>query len=176
MPAIPELLVTVDDEQLTDLTLALTNFRGNEDWSSDFAAAATWDGNSVGFQFHLGAEWEAQEFDDGPSAVWGTLTLVRAGDASDRFLRALAEVYDLEDAPARMADFVEFSAASLSGHPLHVKQGPLRMKLFHNADEEERYAELYCIIDFQKGRIQFRESSTDYRGALIDALCAPEPA
>ena len=69
MPAIPELLVTVDDEQLTDLTLALTNCRGNEDWSSDFAAAATWDGNSVGFQFHLGAEWEAQEFDDGPAAV-----------------------------------------------------------------------------------------------------------
>ena len=171
MPTIPELLVTVGEEQLTDITLALTNFRGNEDWSTDFAAAATWAGQAVGFQIHMSGEWEEQAFDDGPTALWGTFEILSTGEAGDRFLRALAEVYDLEDEPRKMAAVTEFSAVSLSGHPLR-SEGPMRLKLFFNADEEERYAELYCLLDQRKARIEFRESATDYRPALIAALSA----
>ncbi len=69
-----------------------------------------------------------------------------------------------------MADKVEFSAAALAGHPSRPQDGSLRLKLFFNADDEERYAELYCLIDYAKRRVEFREVDLDFRDAILDAF------
>jgi hypothetical protein len=135
-------------------------------------ASAVWEGQPLGFGVQFSDEWEEQKFDDGPSVSWGTLTLTRTGTESDFFVRTLAEAFDAEEAPERMADSVEFSAAAIVGHPLRLQDGPVELKLFFNADEEERYAELLCRIDTSKASIELGESDPDYRDAILDAFSA----
>lgn len=167
---LPELLVTVNDD-LVDLTLGLAQFRLNQDLSSDLVAAATWDSQPIRIGATLGAEWEEQSFDnEGPSALWGTITFLRTGDDSDRFVQTLAEVYDLEADAPKMADKVEFTAAAVGGHPHHPDQDNLHLKLFFNADDEERYAEMYCILDHKKRKLELREADPDFREALLLAF------
>ena len=44
------------------------------------------------------------------------------------------------------------------------------LKLFHEADPEDRYAEFYTNIDLANGVLQLHEKDPGYRSAIIKAL------
>lgn len=168
----PELLVEIEDD-LIDFTLGMEHFR-LKDGASHFLAIATWNELPVSFGVELGSAWEEQSFDDGPVVRWGTVTFTRIGAESDEFVRVLDEAYDTESDPAQMVEKAQFTAATMEGDPLHPQDGPVKLRLFCNEDEEDQeyYAEFYLDFDLTKSFVQLREKDPDYRHAILRALTA----
>jgi len=71
-----------------------------------------------------------------------------------------------------MAERVFFAAIALEGHPPAVAGELVKLKLFFEADFEERYAEVYLNIDLDARRVELHEKDPDYRRPLVRALAA----
>ena len=65
-----------------------------------------------------------------------------------------------------------FAAIALAGHPPAVAGEPVKIKLFFEADFDERYAEVYLNIDLTRSRVELHEKDPDYRRPLVRALTA----
>ncbi|HEX3250279.1 MAG TPA: hypothetical protein VHS05_12685 [Pyrinomonadaceae bacterium] len=66
----------------------------------------------------------------------------------------------------------EFIAISLGGDPRDLAKETVKIKLFFDSDEEDRYAELFTNIDLKARKLYIREKDEEYRAAIVRALRA----
>ncbi len=69
-----------------------------------------------------------------------------------------------------MKEQVSFTAVALEGNPSNFAGEALRMKLFHESEAEDEYAEVYTNIDLNGERAGIREKDPDYRRPLLAAI------
>ena len=161
-------------------------FEGSDEGWADCTFEAHWHGQAiqaraehhgvvVGFDVDWPREWEKVNF--GPdvpiSGFRATLTIRSCGAASDRFIEALADRFELADAVAPMMPSVSCTGITLEGDPRVVREQEVGVKLFFFEDDEARYAEFYLNIVDSGRRLEFNEKDEDYRGAVLAALTRP---
>jgi hypothetical protein len=175
-----------------DVAYRIIASQTNPDRSFRMVAGAIYRGKPVGFAFELGSSWRgylAQGIGGalsralGPdmggmfaeamgqlSLNQGLVTFHSIGEESDRFVAALARMYEVDPAGTAMKHSVPFAALSMDGDPELPQSGPVLLKLFFQADAEEDCAEVYANIDLHDERLEIREKDSGYRMALVRAL------
>jgi hypothetical protein len=167
---LPE-ITSESEEAFHDLVFAVVSadnpFRGG----ATLRAAGAHEGKIVSFEVRLGASWKEGRMGDLETYL-GTVVLSSVGGEPHDLARALDKLYETELAPVGMKERTEFTAISLEGNPRKLKRGPVKLKLFVETDDEERYAEVFLNIDLAKSRLQLNEKDPSYREALVLALGA----
>src|SRR5262249_9477688 len=150
----------------TDLVFRITESSTGADGSFRMVVRATYRGEVIGFALELGPSWSGDFGKEigkalggilggqlggmfagalgGLSLNQGTVLFRSIGSESDRFVVALAQVYEVELAAAAMKQSVSFAAMSMKGNPQRPQSGPVLLKLFcEEGDSAELYANIY---------------------------------
>ncbi len=107
----------------------------------------------------------------------GQVDFESTGSDSDRLVQVMDQLYEISLNPEGMAAGpIQFTAISLQGDPRDLWAGPVKIKLFIESEDEERYGELYTNIDMQDGTLEVREKDVSYRKSVIRALSSREHA
>jgi hypothetical protein len=128
-------------------------------------------GRKVGFSIELGSLWKSGGVGDLQISS-GVVKLASTGDESNSFVHALAQVYEVDFPNSQMSKSVEFTAVSLGGNPANLENGPVKLKLFFEADGDG-YAEVYANFDLAAKKFYFNEKDPEYRPLLLSALSVP---
>jgi hypothetical protein len=161
------------EDGFADLRLTLISIQHDPDGAQTITAGGLHRGRPIGFAVNLGSTWEEQGLEEtNDSIYWGRADLVSLGNESDAFLQVLDEVYETNAHPRTMRDKVTYVAVSLAGHPLRLEHEPVKMKLFFEAETEDRAAEFFLNIDAQSSSVEFHEKDKDYRRAIVLSLVA----
>ena len=169
---LPE-ITSESEEGFHDLVFALASDSGPSESGQTLRAAGIHEGSTVGFQIRLGPAWKQGKIAEVNLVTYqGTVVLASLGGESDAFARVLDRLYGTKLAPAGMNAQTTFTALSLEGNPGNLAAGPVKLKLFFEPDEEDRYAEAFLNIDAEKSRISFNEKDEEYRMPLVRALGA----
>lgn len=175
MSDIPEITSEFESEGFCDLVLRAVSHATGPDGSQTIAARGTHNGRPVGFNVMILPEWEPWDVESLGTLYRGGVLIQADGEQSHAFLRALDELYGTREASDRMAERVFFAAVALAGHPPSLRENPVMIKLFFEADAPDRYAEVYLNIDLDRARVEFHEKDPDYRRPLVLALSAAAP-
>jgi hypothetical protein len=167
--AIP-VITSESEDGFVDLVFAATGGTRQADGRFRLHAVGEHDGRRVGFGVVLGPTWERRKVDDNLVVRWGTVGLVSLGEASDSFLRTLDLLYGASVGAARMVAETTVTAVALEGDPAHAPHDDVRMKLFFEHDDQDRYGEFYLNIDFAARRVEFHEKNEGYRKAVVRGL------
>lgn len=172
---VPE-IASEAEEGFQDLVFAVRTHATQHDGIRLITASGQAQGEPVEFAFQLGPSWEGGAVKSVDVPMFrGAVTVRSTGPASDRLLKVMDVLYDTHLAPAGMATSTEFAAISLAGNPGDLQAGPVKMKLFFESEDEERYAELYLNVDLKASRIELHEKDPEYRKAVIRALSRAAP-
>jgi hypothetical protein len=165
-------------------TLELSD--GSEEGWANCAFEAHWRGHTVrarakyneavvGFDVDWPRAWQPVDF--GPdvpiTGFRSRLTIRSCGSASDRFIAALADRYELTDGVAPMMPAVSCTGITLDGDPRLAREQDVLVKLFFFEDDEERYSECYLNIVDSGRRLEIDEKDEDYRRFILAALTRP---
>lgn len=163
-------ITSESEDGFVDLIFAASGVRRHTDGQFRVDAIGEHDGRRVGFSVILGSTWERKKASENFFVRWGTVRLVSLGEPSDAFLKALDSLYGVNLGAARMTAETSLTAVALEGDPSKAPNEGVRMKLFFEHEDEDRYGEFYLNIDFAAGRVQFHEKDEEYRGAVIMGL------
>jgi hypothetical protein len=106
------------------------------------------------------------------TAYKGVITYRSLGPASDSFLHIMDKLYGTALHPKSMRAETKFTGISLRGKPDELEKEPVRIKVFYESDDEQRYAELFTNIDVQHRVLQINEKDEEYRKPVVRALSA----
>lgn len=168
----PPEVTSETEEGFHDLVFHLREHKRLPDGTQSMQGAGTHRGRPLGLEVVLGAEWRsAPVAKDIPIVTHqGTVTYRSTGSDGDAFVQVLDELYGTKVAPAAMAKEIVFAAIALEGDPRDLGKGPVKIKLFFESDQEDRYAEHFLNLDLAAGRLEVREKDPEYRLALVKAL------
>lgn len=174
MTDVPLPEVTVGSEEgFADLRLRLDGFHTDAAGALRLQASGLHRGHLVGVGAIL-TGWDEQALDNSLEKIyWGEVVLESVGQASDRFVSVLDEVYGTRIRPERMRGATRFLAAGLGDDPRKLPNVKAHIKLLFEHDDEEQRAEVYFNIDVSPGVVEFREKDHDYRTQFVRALLGP---
>lgn len=147
-----------------------------------FCVAAMAGGRRVGFMVEL----RCSDLEPVPLPAL-ELTLPRCevllrstGEESDRFVAAVAAVYDLELPAGHMPEALEFDAVCLAGAPERPLLGPLQLMLFYSGEAPARRGEglrfqWFLRIDLTLGELGFVDQATEHHAQVVAALSGSVP-
>jgi hypothetical protein len=161
---LPDIL-SKSEEGFADLTFRITDARQRRDGSWSVVAKARHRDRIVSLAVVLEGDWHETK-----TRSFGRVTYQSLGPESDALVSAMSEIYKAEVKPAAMAREVAFVAATLEGEPAELRSQPIKMKLFFESEDEQRYAELYTNIDLPNKALVILEKDPEYRGPLLRAL------
>ncbi len=161
---------------LAPLTLELEAFEQKRG-VSQFCLAAKGDEQRVGFAVDLRPA-------DAPALrVRGhdlelprcEVELVSTGEESDRFVAAVAAVFDLEVLAGRMPERLEFHAVCLAGDPARPQLGPLQLMLLYGDGEPARREgagefQWFLRLDLTRREAGFVDRAPENHAAIVSAL------
>ncbi len=169
---LPEIL-SRSEEGFADLTFAIVGRAKDASGDWHFHGRATHSDIVVGFEVVLGSEWKERSIDlgDGEAlpAYNGIVHYRSTGTESDQFVQILGQLYGVEE-PQTMKPQVSFAATSLGANPASVETEDLKIKLFFESEEEEKYAEVFTNVEFSSGFLEIREKDEEYRQPLVWAI------
>jgi hypothetical protein len=159
-------------EGFVDLSFAIRNVEALPDGSQVLEVFGTHNGREVGIKLALGTKWKQGKL--GPLDTFtGVASYQSLGQTTEAFVQDLDELYRTKLHPTTVRPSTTFTAISLEGNPARLENGPTKLKLFFESDDENRYAELYTNIDLAKRVLEFHEKDPTYRVAIIKALTIP---
>jgi hypothetical protein len=158
-------------EGFVDITLPVVHVNCLEDGTVVVKAVGKIAGGLIGFQIDVQPDWNRQVGEDGNLILyWGTVRYRALGEASDRFVETLAQLFGLPAGASSMAPSIDFTAVALMTDPREIISSRQDLKLFYDNGADDTYAEVFTNIDLKAGQIEFREKDQDYRSNLISAL------
>lgn len=163
-----------DDDGYRDLTLYVAEWRSEPDGGLVVRGEGRHQSRPLALEVCLLPNWEAST-PSGPIPLkvhWGQVEYRSLGPVSDDLLRVMAQAYEIGRPPDSMCTRRLFSAAVLQGDPAQPTASALRIKLFHEAEDENDYAEWFTNIDLASRRLEIREKDSAYREAIIRVLTA----
>ena len=170
MATVPEITAEVEADGFQDLVFALTGTQDLADGSQRLTAEGIHEGTPVQLQIDLGSKWKGGRLADSLTSYQGSVRLRSTGPGSDALLKVMDSLYGTHLSPVRMGPSTEFAAISLEGDPARLHAGPVKLKLFFESDDEDKYAELYLNIESERSRLYLNEKDPEYRQAVILAL------
>jgi hypothetical protein len=172
--SLPE-ITSESEEGFHDLVFAIEDHKKLSDGSQTILTSGMYKGRKVSLEIFLAPGWRASPLDaDVPLTTYrGTVSYRSVGAESDLLLRAMDELYETKQMPKAMNKTTEFTAISLGGDPTDLGKEPVKIKLFFDSNEEDRYAELFTNIDLKARKLNINEKDEEYRSAIIRALRTP---
>jgi uncharacterized membrane protein YhaH (DUF805 family) len=173
-PPLEEITARMDAaEGFTDLFLSIVKVSKKGD-SHFYEARGLYHGEEVGLRFAIRSSMPAGVVDGQPSQDGFVREAVRmrsTGPESDRFVRALGELYGFPTDQPFTRNVVKTTAFSLNEAPVDMETpGHYKFKLFFEEGNEELYSELFLNFNTAENIIEFREKDTEYRKPLIRTL------
>lgn len=171
-PRLPE-ITSETAEGFVDLVFAITSSKIETNGSASFRVAGLHNGEQVGLEVLLRPPWKEGTLGEGIDLVTyqGIVAYRSVGPESDRLVQILDTLYESGMKPASMKSTpIHFAAFTLGGNPQKLEAGRVEIKLFHESENEEEYAEFYTNIDVRNGKLEIKEKDLDYRKAIIKAL------
>jgi len=176
---------------LSTLTLQIEAFEQN-DGASRYCLAALAGERRVGFLFELRcSEREPLPIPEQDVRLPRCEVVLRStGKESDRFVAAVAAVYDLEvgqgSSPdghgVHMPEELEFHALCLAGDPGRPQLGPLQLILLYSGSEPARRSDVmkgdfewFLRIDLTKGEAGFVDRAPENHASIVSALSGGLP-
>lgn len=166
---------------LAVLTLQIESFE-RKSGIDHFCVAATAGGRRVGFIVELrGSEYEPVSLPTLEIELPRCHLLLRStGEESDRFVAAVAAVYDLDRPAGHMPEVLEFDAVCLAGEPAHPQLGPLQLILFYDGETAAGRGEAlrfqwFLRIDVTQGELGFVDQAADNHAHIVAALSGAAP-
>jgi hypothetical protein len=155
-----------------DLKFQIVQKEKLSDGSYRLVAEYPYQGKPAGLEILIGAKWEPNPAKEkkAPQAYQGRVTLRSLGPESDRLGEMLNDFYLTKLRPKPMAKEINFNVLTEEGDPLALEKLPMKMDLFYEGKNEDRYAEFYINIDWPQDILYFLEKDTDYRKPLLLAL------
>jgi hypothetical protein len=171
---LPEIITSVTEEGWHDFPFAIRKDEKLPDGSRALEARGLHRGREVGLLVVLGASWPEAKFDQKVpwTAYKGVITYRSLGRAIDSFLHIVDELYGTALHPKSMWVETKFTGISLGGKPDELEKEPVKIKVFYESDDEQRYAELFTNIDLQHQVLQINEKDKSYRKPVVRALSA----
>jgi hypothetical protein len=158
-------------EGFHDLVFAIHEKSRSGDGTQRLVASGVAKGTPVGFIAELGPTWKRDTLGaTGIVTHQGTVTIRSPGAQGDSLVGAIDRIYDAAVGVKAMATSTPFAAIALEGDPSALEAGPVKLKLFFESENEDRYAECFLNIDLAKSRVHLNEKDPDYRKALVRAL------
>lgn len=166
---------------LAVLTMQIESFEQRAG-SHHFCVAATAGGRRVGFLIELRCSEHAPV--SLPSLEIELprchLLLRSTGEESDRFVAAVAAVYDLELPAGHMPETLDFDAVCLAGEPAMPQLGPLQLILFYHGEAAARRGEelrfqWFLRIDVTQGELGFVDQAAENHAHIVAALSGSAP-
>lgn len=171
-----------DARGLAVLTLQIESFEQKQG-ASHFCAAATAGGQRVGFLLEL----RPSALEPVPVAALELelprceLLLKTTGEESDRFVAAVAAVYELELPVGHMPEVLEFEALCLAGDPARPQLGALQLMLVYTGGHPSRRVgevagfQWFLRIDVTRGELGFVDQASDSHAPIVAALSGGRP-
>jgi hypothetical protein len=168
---------------LATLTLQIEAFE-HKDGSHHFCLAALAGGRRVGIAVELrcSSHPPLELSDHALSLPRCEVRLKSTGEESDRFVVAVAAVYDLDLPHGHMPEQLEFQGLCLAGDPARPQLGPLQLMLLYTGSsparrevrEGERF-EWFLRIDVTAGEAGFVDKAPDAHRPIVTALSSAPP-
>ena len=169
-PALSEITSEMD-EGFVDLVFTITESEINADGSASFHAQGLNEGEKVGLRVRLLPSWKDGTLGDDFTTFQGPVYFESTGEESDRLVQILGGLYQSSVRPQSMRkNEILFTGITLEGDPRALSSSPLKIKLFVESEDEEKYAELYTNIDVQGRRLEIGEKDPDYRDPIMRAI------
>lgn len=166
-------IASESEGEFQDLVFAISAHTRNPNGSQTVVASAEVGGEPVEVAFEISPSWKGGALKGaGFTSFQGTVGLRSLGRLSDRLVQAMDRLYKTNLAPGGMQALTTFTGISLEGNPTEPEAGPVKIKLFFESENEERYAELYLNIDLKASRVYLNEKDPEYRKPVIRALSA----
>ena len=172
--AIPLFNIVSNPQNPKHIALRLVE-RTDGDTSITYAARGLYGDDTVGFYIELDKDIAAGINADGSvneevGFQTGTITFIRSGSESDRFMVALAALWNVGDITRMKADPIEPLVFSSNRTPVAFdKPSTHGFKLFF-AQEAPVPGEVFFTFDTFKKTIDFQEKDTQYRSQIVHAL------
>lgn len=162
------------NEDLRDLLLYVQEHKRLADGTQIIRASGVHKDKPVAFEVVLSSTWEPGSFSTDLELVvyLGTVTYRSVGSDSDSFVQVLDGLYDVKLRPTTMRKETLFSGLTLEGDPRDLSKGEVKIKLFYESNDEDKYAEFYTNIDLASRKLYFNEKDPDYRSPVVRALRA----
>lgn len=99
------------------------------------------------------------------------VTFFRSGPESDRLMKVMAELYELDVEAGRMIESFSFTVIALHQDNVDMECQPIKLKLFGNDTEGlDDYFESFLNLSLSDGFVFWDEKDPDYRAPLIKSL------
>jgi hypothetical protein len=160
----------VGEDGWVDLNLPVTEFTGRSN-VYHLVARGLLDRKSVGLRVEIDGHWIPKPTEhESITFYWGFVTLRSIGHESDALVVALSRLYGIAHAGLQMLPEIKAEAVGLASDPRLIESEPVKMKLFFNSENDERYAEVFLNIDRRGQLVEFHEKDPEYRKNLIRAF------
>ena len=167
-------ITSESEEGFHDLVFRISSQESNPDRTQKVHVSGVHKGTPVGFDVLLGAEWKKGSLGEGITTYQGIVICRSTGNTSDAFIRIIDILYGSNLNPTSMGKETHFTGISLEGNPAALFQGPAKIKLFFEPEDEndyeERYAELFMNFNLKERKMWLSEKDEEYRPAIIRAF------
>lgn len=162
----------ITEEGFIDYNIPIKSFEVLPNGSNRIKAIGTLDEVMIGLVLELYPQWKSQKISDtgADSFYWGNGRLISLSAPTDSFIEIMANDYGIDVSNPHAIDQIEVSIVGLADDPRQIQSKPVRMKLFLNSDDEDRYSEVFFNVDLKSGWIGFHEKDQGYRVPLIQSL------
>ncbi|MBN2711162.1 MAG: hypothetical protein JXR97_01815 [Planctomycetes bacterium] len=169
-PELPE-ITSESEDGFVDLVFKVVDSNIQNDGNGWVEAYGVNEGRRVGLRVELIGPWKEGIIGADIQTFQGQIRYISVGEATDLLVQDMQKLYGSTIQADKMkSDGVLFTGITLGGNPAHTEIGSLKIKLFVESEDEDRYAELYTNIDITGKRLEIREKDPDYRDPVIRAL------
>ncbi|MCH8274519.1 MAG: hypothetical protein IH851_07000 [Armatimonadetes bacterium] len=159
------------DEFAADVNLLIEKIETGPEGSVTADVAGRHDEDEVGFRIHLRAGMQPGLVNSNESGFHvDGVVFESVGKVSDRFVVALADIYDVRGVRKRMKTKVAFTTIAIEGDPGNIECEPVFFKLFYEEPDGGGYCEIFLAINIPAGQVELKEKDQDNRRRVLMAI------
>lgn len=163
-----------EEDGFVDLKLTITEYWQDQNKNHICKVSGLWKNEVVGFEIAFRPDMKTGIVDDevDKSRFYREgINIYSIGEPSDKFVKALIELYKLSCNYGKMNRKICTTTFVLGGNPDNIKTEYIKTKVFlDDTDEKGFYSELFINIDLKNKVLELREKDPEYRLNIINML------
>jgi len=164
-------------EGFCDIALAVRQKSTEQDGTLMITAAGKHKNASLELQIAIAPEMKRGEMNPMTEAPQtyslrrGGVRFKRTGEASDRLVARIAELYGAKVSPHAMDSDIHFTAYAFRGDPEKIASHEVLFELYHDDPANQvPQCELLLDVNLPAGEIRIREKNQDFRQCVVRIL------
>ncbi|MGG1515457.1 hypothetical protein ABE504_08585 [Paenibacillus oryzisoli] len=151
-----QITLNKDKQDFIDLTFQIIS-QDKHDSTHAYVVKGKYNDETVGFKVVINTA-------KGNGFTKNGVHLMRIGEESDRFVKALSELYTGSNANKMKNEVV------LTEFVLESTSTSKKYKLFFDNGQESEYAEIYLNLDLKENKLELNEKDMEYREPILKGL------